>query len=173
MMSRRAYRKIQNLLIWSSLMVLWVAFYLQYMGGVKPCPLCLVQRFCAFVFVIMCLVGLCTSTPRRGRMIAMLQLLFSSAGMFFALRQLWLQSLPADQLSACLPGLDVLIHYFHWQDVFSALFWGTGECSEVTWTFLGYSMPFWSAIYFLMMCLGSVWIYFWLGSSLVYSDRKP
>ena len=172
-MSRRAYQRIEYVLILSTLFVLGAAFYLQYMGGLKPCPLCLVQRFCAFGFVILCYIGLRLPTPNQTRFMAIFQMLFAFAGLFFASRQLWLQSLPADQVPACLPGLDVLIHYFHWQDVFSALFWGTGECTDVKWTLLGFSMPFWSALYFLTMFLASGWVYFRLGASLAYPPRKP
>ena len=159
-MSKRAYRYLQSLLLLSTILVFWVAFYLQYVGGLQPCPLCLAQRFCAFLFAMFCLMGLCLSTRRRGRVVAVFQMFFCVAGLFFALRQLWLQSLPAGDVPACLPGLDTLIHYFPWHDVLLALLWGTGECAEVTWTLLGMSMPAWSALYFLAMFLGSAFLYF-------------
>lgn len=169
-MSKRAYRRLQSLLLLATILVLWSAFYFQFVGGLHPCPLCLMQRFCAFMFAMFCLMGLCLSTRGRGRVVAIFQMLFTAAGLFFAIRQLWLQSLPAGQAPACLPGLDILIHYFPWQDVFLALFWGTGDCAEVTWTLLGLSMPAWAALYFFMMLLVSGLSLFLLRSSSKLSD---
>lgn len=162
-MTRRAYRNLQSLLLLSTILILWAALYLQYVGGLQPCPLCLVQRGCAFLFAMFCLIGLCVSVHRWGRVVALLQMLFAVAGLFFASRQLWLQSLPVDQVPSCLPGLDVLIHYFPWHDVLKALLWGAGECAEVTWTLFGFSMPAWAALYFLVMFLTSWFVFFRLG----------
>lgn len=152
-MSKRTYRRLQGLLLLVTLLVLGCAFYLQYMKGLLPCPLCVMQRLFAFLFAMVCIMGLCLSTPKRARMITVLQMIFAAAGLFFAARQLWLQSLPINELPACLPGLDILMHYFPWQDVVHALFWGTSDCGEVNWQFLGLSMPAWAALYFLGMFL--------------------
>jgi disulfide bond formation protein DsbB len=89
-----------------------------------------------------------------------LQCFFACAGLFFALRQLWLQSLPAGTAPACMPGLDILIRYFPWQDVAHALLWGSGDCAESTWNFLGISMAGWSAVYFSFMALSTLYLYF-------------
>ena len=171
-MSKRAYRRLQGLMLLSTIVVLWAAFYLQFIGGLKPCPLCLMQRVCSFLFGMFCLMGLCLSTRSRGRSVAVLQMLFSFAGLFFALRQLWLQTLPASQVPACLPGLEVLIHYFPWHDVLFALFWGTGDCAEITWTMLGYSLPAWSTLYFLTMFFASGLVFFLLRQSMARMNQR-
>jgi disulfide bond formation protein DsbB len=152
-MSKRTYRRLQGLLLLVTLLVLGSAFYLQYMKGLLPCPLCVMQRFFAFLFAMVCIMGLSLSTHRRASIVTLLQMVFSAAGLFFAARQLWLQSLPINELPACLPGLDILMRYFPWQDVAHALLWGTSDCGEVNWQFLGLSMPAWAALYFLAMFL--------------------
>lgn len=164
-MSKRVYRRLQSLMLFISLLTLGSAFYLQYLVGLQPCPLCLVQRFFAFLFAMLCLMGLCLSTRRRGRVVGLFQMLFTAAGLFFAVRQLWLQSLPPEQAPACLPGLDILIRYFPWQDVAHALLWGTGDCAEVTWRFLGFSMPAWAAFYFIAMFFMSGFVFLLLHKS--------
>ena len=166
-MSKRAYRTFQSLLLLLTMVVLVVTFYFQYVGGLQPCPLCLMQRFCAFLLAMFCLMGMCLSTLKRGRSVAIFQIVFAVAGLFFATRHVWLQSLPADQAPVCLPGLDVLIHYFPLHDVLHSLLWGAGECAEVTWKWLGLSMPVWAALYFLTMFVASGFIYFRLRHSLV------
>ncbi|MCX7118065.1 MAG: disulfide bond formation protein B [Legionellales bacterium] len=159
-MNKWAYLKTQQLMLLSTLLAIICVFYLQYMARMQPCPLCIAQRLCAFLFAFTCLIGLRSSTPKRGKCIASFQVFFSCAGLFFAIRQLWILTLPPEKVPACLPGLDVLIHFFPWQDVFYALFWGTGSCAEVSWVLLGLSIPAWAALYFVAMLLMSVVILF-------------
>ena len=155
MMNKRAYKVLQHLLYMITFLVIISTFYLQYMRHLQPCPLCLMQRACAFLFVIFCLIAMRVNLRKTAITLVLLQALSAAAGLFFALRQLWLQSLPADQVPACLPAFDVLLKYFPWRDVLSALFWGTGSCAEITWTFLGLSLAAWSSLYFLCLVLAS------------------
>jgi disulfide bond formation protein DsbB len=159
-MSKRSYRFIQNGLLLLTLCVLFSSFYFQYGAGLQPCPLCLMQRFCSLIFMMCCLMGICLTTLKRARMVALCQLLVALSGIYFALRQLWLQSLPIDEAGVCLPGLEMMIRYFPWQSVVQALLWGGSDCAEVDWVFLGLSMPGWSAIYFLIMLLVTGFV-FW------------
>lgn len=154
-MSKINYRRMQLLLTIVTLVVLFSSLYFQYVIKLQPCPLCLMQRLC--VFVLLGLMGLSMRTMSKAHVISFIQFLVACAGLFFASRQLWLQSLPAGQAPACMPGLDVLINYFPWQTVARALLWGAGDCAEINWSFWGITMPGWSAMYFLFMaicCLG-------------------
>ena len=166
MMSKRAYRYTQSLLLFSAIVVVALTFYFEYAKGLEPCPLCLMQRLSAFLFGTFCLMGMTLGTLRRARSVAVLQLFFAGFGLFFATRQMWLQSLPADQAPMCMPGLDVLMRYFSWDVVLKALFWGTADCGEVTWRWLGLSMPTWSALYFLAVLIASGLIFWRIGKSL-------
>lgn len=143
--------------------VLAMSFYFQYAKGMEPCPLCLVQRYCIMILLMLGLSGLCLNTMKRGRVIAMLQIIFSASGLFFAGRQLWLQSSLSDAPAACMPGLDILFQYMPWQDILHAFFWGAGECADVNWTWMGLSMAAWSAVYFLTMMIAGFVLYWRLG----------
>ncbi len=169
-MSSSVYRQFQRLLLLSTLLILGAVYYLQYVGGLKPCPLCIIQRVCVILFGISCIVGWCFSARYRKRVVAFFQILFSFSGLFFATRQLWIQSLPAEQVPACLPGLDILMKYYPLRDILSTLFWGTGDCAEVSWQLFGLSMPAWAALYFLAIFLVSGWVFFFLRPSLVRRD---
>ncbi len=164
-MSKQAHRRAQSLLLMATLFILWASIYLQYEVGLQPCPLCLVQRFCAILFAVMCFGGMCLSKLSRSRVLTLIQMLIALAGVYFAARQVWLQSLPKENMPACLPGFDILIHYFPWQDILLALFWGSGECAEVTWTLLGLSLPAWALLYFIIMFLGTMVLFFKLEST--------
>ena len=163
MLSKRVYRNIQSLLLLSTILVLGIAFYFEHVQGLQPCPLCLMQRLCTFIFGFFCLMGMFLLTLKRAKHIAVIQMGVTLAGIFFVIFQLWLQSLPPDQTPVCMPAFDALVHYFSWDQVLKALLWGTGECGEVTWRWLGLSMPGWSAVYFVLMFLVSGLV-FWFAS---------
>ena len=157
-MNKPIYRNIQNLLLLVTIFILTSALYFEYGKGLQPCPLCLMQRFCTFLFGFFCLIGLCLSSLRRARRVSVFQMVFALCGIYFASRQIWLQSLPVDQTAACMPSLDILMHYFSKTQVLTALFWGTGDCAEASWSFLGLSIPVWSTIYFITMFLVSAFV---------------
>ena len=171
-MTKHLYRTLQTGLVFLTIAVIGTAFYLQYVIGLQPCPLCLMQRFCALMLAVICLVSVFQQTLERARVGTIFQMLFALFGLFFAARQLWLQHLPVGQAPACIPDFSVLIHYFPWTDVLHALLWGAGDCSEVSWKWLGFSMAAWSALYFFMIILVSGFIFFQQGVSLICVKKK-
>jgi disulfide bond formation protein DsbB len=156
-MNKLIYKKIQFFLVWITFIVLFASLYFQYFLGLHPCPLCIMQRIC--VFLLIGLMGLSLGTLKKAHIISLAQIVISCAGLFFAIRQLWLQSMPAGKAPACMPGLDVLIRFFPWQTVARSLFWGSGDCAEVTWSMWGVSMPGWAAIYFLFMAVAGLFLF--------------
>jgi protein dithiol:quinone oxidoreductase len=157
-MNKLTLRRIQNFNTLLTLFILFASFYFEYVLNLTPCPLCIMQRIC--VFLLLAIMGLSLQTLKRAHLIALSQIFIAGAGLYFALRQLWLASLPPGNAPACMPGLDVLLHYFPWQTVVKALFLGTGDCGAVNWRMLGISMPGWCALYFLfIMIMGS--LFYW------------
>jgi disulfide bond formation protein DsbB len=167
-MTKRLFRYAQALLLLFTLFVVAASFYFQYVKGLQPCPLCIMQRASAFLIGMFCLMGMLLSTLRKGRLVTIMQMFFSAAGLFFVCRQLWLQSLPPEQTPACMPGFDILMRYFPWQDVMHALFWGAGDCAEVNWKWLNLTMPAWAGIYFVVILMSAGFMYWRLGRSLDY-----
>lgn len=129
-----------------------VALYLEHVVGLEPCPLCIVQRICVIGFGLVCLVAAIHGPARGGqRVYAVLALLFALGGAATAGRQIWLQSVPPEQLEACLPGLEYMIEAFPLQEIVSKVFRGTADCAEVNWTLFGMSIPEWSLLGFIGM----------------------
>lgn len=90
------------------------------------------------------------------RIYASMIMLFSFGGIGLASRQLWLQSLPADQVPACGPGLDYMIDVLPWTEVLAVMVRGTGDCAEVQWVFMSLTIPGWSLVTFIglsLLCL--------------------
>ena len=151
-----AQKTLMRFIISISLIVIGTSFYLQYLRGMEPCPLCLMQRLCVIFILILGILNLAIPKLIRNKKIVISQLFFGIIGFYFAARQLWLVSLPHDQIPACVPGLTILIHYFPWKDVAHALFWGSGDCTEITWSWLGISLPMWAAIYFVTIISANI-----------------
>ena len=156
-MKKLTFRTIQTFNAALTLLVLFASFYFQYALGMTPCPLCMMQRLC--VFLLLAVMGLSFRTLRKAHIISFLQIVISCTGLYFSLRQLWLQSLSPDQAPACMPSLEIVIRYFPWQTIAKTLLWGTGECGEINWSMLGISMPGWCAMYFAFMALMSGFLY--------------
>jgi len=147
-MTNIRYKQWQRFVFLLTLAVFFVSFYVQYQQHIEPCPLCLMQRFCAALLILGCVIAVCIKTIKFAKALVMTQILFAALGVFFATRQLWLQSLPAENAPACLPTLDVMLQYFPLRAVVQTLLWGSGNCAEVTWLWFGLSMAAWSLVYF-------------------------
>jgi len=113
---------------------------LEFALGLSPCPLCLMQRLWVF------LVGCCAFAsllhrPRWG-IYPLLGMLCAAVGSGFSVRQLWLQSLPEDQVPACGPDISYMFDTFPLIDVLAAMTRGGGDCAEVHLV-LGLPIPLW------------------------------
>ncbi|OHX19047.1 disulfide bond formation protein DsbB [Chromobacterium sphagni] len=126
------------------------ALYAQYQLGEEPCPLCILQRIGVMAAGTLALLAALHNPRRAGAKVwGGLVVLAALAGSGVSLRQLWLQSLPADQVPQCGPGLEFLMESFPLWQVLSKVLKGSGECATIQGTFLGMSMPFWVAVFFV------------------------
>jgi disulfide bond formation protein DsbB len=133
------------------------ALYLEHVVGLEPCPMCIVQRICVIGFGVVCLIaGLHGPATLGRRAYAVLALLVALAGAGTAARQVWLQSVPADQLPACLPSLEFMMEALPFQEIVRLVLHGTADCAEVKWTLFGLSLPEWSLLAFVGMILFSL-----------------
>ncbi|MEO9656109.1 disulfide bond formation protein B [Marinomonas sp.] len=151
-------RRFHGLVAFAAFALLAVAFYMEYQMGLEPCPLCMMQRIAFFAVGVMSLGSALTQNQKVRRFAAWAVVLFSSLGAALAIRHLYLQSLPADELPACLPGLSYMFEVFPWQEIMESMIMGTGECGDVVWTFLGLSIPAWTLVAFAGMAIVNIWI---------------
>jgi disulfide bond formation protein DsbB len=137
-------------------------YYLQYVQGLEPCPLCMVQRFFFYLVLITltagALHGPSASLPKA--IYGGLAGLFALGGAAVASRQVWLQHLPADRVPQCGPDLAFMLENFPLSRTLEKLFTGTGECAVVDWSFLGLSIAGWSLAWFAALALYAVWLGF-------------
>lgn len=134
--------------------LLGVAFYMEHIMGLEPCPLCWLQRFGFMGVGLVSLVAALHGPKALGaRVYGLLLALTAGAGLGIAGRQLWLQNLPADQVPACGPSVDYMLEVLPLMEVLSTALKGTGDCAAVVWRFLGLSIPGWSAVFFCLLVI--------------------
>ena len=132
------------------------AYYLQYGMDLEPCPLCIIQRVCFAGMGLVFLVAIFHNPGRVGAAVyAVLQLLIGGFGAAVAMRQVWLQSLPKDQVPSCGMGLDYMLETLPLTETIRKVFEGSGECAEKAWVFLHLSIAGWALVLFIAIVVAS------------------
>lgn len=159
LLSRLLAPRLLNLLAFLTCVVaMAVALVLQYIMDLEPCPLCIFQRVAVIAAALIFLIAFLHGPRAWGRRVyALLALLAVGTGGGIAIRHLWLQSLPADQVPSCGPGLDYMLDVFPFHNVISMVLQGSGECAAVHGHFLGLTLPGWTLILFVGLASVSLW----------------
>lgn len=134
--------------------LLCIALFMEHVMGLAPCPLCMMQRLWVAIVGLIAYLSL-LHNPRWG-IYPLLGCLAALIGGGFSIRQLWLQSLPADQVPACGPDLQYMLEAFPISEVLVAMTSGTGDCAEVSWSLLGLSIPGWVLLGFVVLFVVNV-----------------
>ena len=156
-MNLPSMRAVFGLVFITSLGLMGFALYLQHRIGLDPCPLCISQRMALMAVGITALLAYLHNPARTGqRLWALLMGLFALAGAGLAARHLWIQHLPPEKVPACGPGIEYMFDVFPWHEALALLLQGDGNCAEVTWTWLGLSIPGWTLLAFLGIVAASL-----------------
>lgn len=132
--------------------------YMEHILELEPCPLCITQRVFIIAVGLTALTAFLVNPQGVGRKVfAAFGVLFAIVGGGFSTRQLWLQSLPEDQVPACGPGVSYLFENFPLMDALSVLLRGDGNCAEVAWTLFGVSIPGWTLVAFAGLAGFNIW----------------
>lgn len=154
-----SYRFVSGLLVLASILGMTFALYLEHFKGLEPCPLCIFQRVGLMAMGIVALIAFLHNPVSNAfkRVYAFLATLGILWSVGVAIRHVWLQTLPPDQVPSCGPGLNYLLDALPLKTVLQQVLQGSGECAAIDWTFLGQSLPVWSLAYFSLILLVCVW----------------
>lgn len=137
------------------------AIFIEPFRSMDPCPMCMMQRAVFIFLAAISLLAALHNPLRIGQKIYALGVtIVALAGASIAGRQLWLQSLPEEQVPACGPGLDYMLEVFPILEVIEMAIRGTGDCAKVQWTFANISIPGWSLIAFIAIAALSLGLLF-------------
>ena len=141
----------------STVCVVLLAFglYLQHGLGLEPCPMCIVQRYALVLVAI--IAALAGASGRKGLQLSGAALLLVTAvlGAFVAARQSWLQWYPPE-VASCGRDLYGMIETFPLKRAIPMIFKGSGDCTQVDWTFLGGSIANWSFVWFCAIAVAAL-----------------
>ena len=135
--------------------LLGFGLYLEHAVGLEPCPLCIFQRVAYIVIGLFALIA-AIHNPQKlfERIYTGLILITSLCGAGIAGRQIWLQHLPEDKIPECGPGLEYMLDAFPFTEALRMILSGSGECAEVQWTFLSFSIAEWSIVCLSALIIG-------------------
>jgi disulfide bond formation protein DsbB len=132
--------------------LLGMGAYFQLVDGLEPCPLCISQRIGILLTGLCFLVAVIHNPDTRGiKIYAVVGALSALCGGAVSARHIWIQHLPPDKVPECGPGLEYVFQNFPLSATIKLMLNGSGDCAEVNWQFLGFSMPAWTLVAFLLL----------------------
>ncbi|MBC8996769.1 MULTISPECIES: disulfide bond formation protein B [unclassified Pseudomonas] len=137
---------------------LGASYYLEYVVGLTPCSLCLVQRLFLTLLSAFCGLAAIHGPKRVGLSLYwLLALLTSLGGTTAAWRQVLIQSDPVLQLLNCSPAPETLFSGFPWLCALQRMSNGGADCAEISWTLFDLSVPEWSLLFFVAVSILAIY----------------
>jgi len=142
----------------SGIGMLAFGLYLQHGVGLTPCPMCIVQRYALMGVVLLGAVGWRLQGWGQAAS-ALLLALVAGFGAFTAARQSWLQWYPPEIVN-CGRDFYGMVENLPINRAIPMIFKGSGDCTQIDWTFLGGSIANWSFVGFVVFGLVGLWVVF-------------
>ena len=135
-----------GLLALSALGLELAALYFQYMMELKPCIMCIYARVAIWSIFFAGVIGFIAPQQLIARLIG--YGLWSTGaiwGLLIALEHVEMQSSAMSLFFSCefIPNFPEWAPLHEWLPL---LFEASGDCGEISWQFLGYSMPQWMVV---------------------------
>ncbi len=134
------------ILMASALSLELVALYFQYIMSLAPCIMCVYQRLAIVSIILAGLIGYAFNQYMIARLLAFaLWGIGSVWGLVIALEHVDMQGATLSFFYSC----DVIPNFPQWAPLHQwipFLFEATGDCGDINWQFLGYSMPQWMTV---------------------------
>lgn len=147
-----------GLLLITIISMLFARFFLEAFLDLAACPLCMTQRvFISGVGVFALLGAIHNPTGWGRRIYGALCALSAITGGAVAVRHVWLQHLPPEEVPACGPSLEYMLETLPFSETLSLVLMGDGNCAETMWTFLGFSIPEQTLALFTVVTLICLW----------------
>lgn len=157
----RSARSLNFLLCLGCIAMLGAAYVMEYGFNMAPCKLCMFQRVVFMAIVIVSMLTALINPRKIGRIFwGLLLIILTSIGIALSLRHLYLQSLPPELVPDCGPPLDYMMDILPLSEVIVSVLNGSGDCAEVSWVFLGLTIPGWTLVAFIGILLFTIYANF-------------
>lgn len=130
-----------------------VALYLQHSMEMRPCPLCVIQRYLFLAVGICSLVAALSGKVRAGVALALLAAL---GGLVTVGKHLYVIANPG--FSCGIDPMETMLNKIPTAEYLPWLFRADGLCEGATDTFFGLAIPQWSAVWFVVLTVLLAWV---------------
>lgn len=129
------------------------ALYLQHVMEMRPCPLCVIQRYLFLAIGVCALVGAIGGKVRAG---AILALLAAIGGLVTVGKHLYVIANPG--FSCGIDPMETMLNKIPTAEYLPWLFRADGLCEGATDAILGLAIPQWSAVWFVVLTVLLGWV---------------
>ncbi|KGJ95788.1 disulfide bond formation protein DsbB [Thalassotalea sp. ND16A] len=122
------------------------ALFFQYGMGLEPCIMCIYQRVAIIAIIIAGVIGAVGNKSQIVRLAAfVLWAVGAIWGLLIAIEHVDMQANAGSLFYSCdfVPNFPSWLPLHQW---LPAIFEATGDCGEISWSFIGYSMPQWMIV---------------------------
>ncbi|MBX8512222.1 disulfide bond formation protein B [Pseudomonas cichorii] len=138
----------------ASALIIGATLYLQHAFGLIPCILCLIQRAFVIGCGLVCLVAAIHSPQEAGwRRYCVVLLALALPGALVAGFHIWLQTASVEELMPVVTQYQHLLNAFSLENVSEPSHSGTYLCAEINWSLFDITLPEWSLLAFVILCL--------------------
>jgi len=130
-----------------------VALYLQHSMEMRPCPLCVIQRYMFLAIGVCALVGAIGGKVRAATILA---LLAAFGGLYTVGKHLYVIANPG--FSCGIDPMETMLNKIPTAEYLPWLFRADGLCEGATDTILGLAIPQWSAVWFVVLTVLLGWV---------------
>jgi disulfide bond formation protein DsbB len=149
-----ASRRLFALIFLVCVGLLAFALYLQHWEGLDPCPWCVVQRLGFMLVGVIALVGAIHGPAATGTAIySTLGLAAAAAGAAAGSYHVYLQADPVRAAKCVGSPVELILDQLQLGKLAPSLLQYDGPCTLKPWSFLGLSIPEWSAAWFVILAI--------------------
>tara|TARA_B100000035_G_scaffold315484_1_gene336950 strand:- start:7749 stop:8246 length:498 start_codon:yes stop_codon:yes gene_type:complete len=137
------------------------ALSIQLAFNLEPCPLCITQRIIFIVigalFILFALLPFDNKYTKLSHLITILAA--GLVGVIFSIRHILIQAKIIEIPAECGIDLDYMFENFPLTEAVNLLFKGTGDCSQIDWTFFGITLPQMALLGYIFFITYTIYIY--------------
>lgn len=134
--------------------LLFAIFYLEKILYLDPCPLCVLDRVVLVALGAVFFIAF-LHNPRSlfAKVYGTICVILCLVGILLSGRHIWLQNLPKDQVPECGPDIYYMIDTLPIFEVLKSILSGSGSCADISWTFLGLTIPQQTLLLFIILMI--------------------
>lgn len=137
------------------------ALAIQLAFNLEPCPLCITQRIIFIAIgVLFILFALLPSNNVYIKLSYLISILAAGlVGVIFSIRHILIQAKIIEIPAECGIDLDYMFENFPLTEAVNLIFKGTGDCSQIDWTFFGITLPQMALLGYIFFITYTIYIY--------------